>query len=294
MTIAACYVSTEGVVLGADSSVTLTVAEPGQPSYMRHYNFAQKVFQIGEHSTLGIVFWGQAGTPRMSHRGTIARFANHLRDRPPLPDMAAVATEWAGFFWGVYKDAFAAEIQLVSDLDAKPNQTPQEKEMRKTIVHQHTVGFCIGGNLEHDLTPRAFEVVCGPHLTVAPQAKEIPVGQSRFWGAPLVLLRVLKGIDPQVLRDIQASGKWTGTEADIKAITDRYAYSLLTVLPVREAVDYVHSAIYTTIKAMKFSQLPPICGGPVELAVITADRHFRWVRHKSLDAALIDGETDYA
>lgn len=58
---------------------------------------------------------------------------------------------------------------------------------------------------------------------------------------------------------------------------------------MRDAVDYVHSCIYCTIKAMKFSNLSQVCGGPIEVAVITADRRFRWVRHKSWDAAIADG-----
>ncbi len=57
-------------------------------------------------------------------------------------------------------------------------------------------------------------------------------------------------------------------------------------LPIREAIDWVHASIYATIKTMKFSHMAPVCGGPIEIAVITTDRQFRWVRHKSLDAAV--------
>ena len=42
-------------------------------------------------------------------------------------------------------------------------------------------------------------------------------------------------------------------------------------------------------KAMKFSDLPQICGGPIEIAVITSDRRFRWVKHKTWDAAIMEG-----
>ena len=58
------------------------------------------------------------------------------------------------------------------------------------------------------------------------------------------------------------------------------------VLPIREAIDWVHASIYTTIKGIKFSRFDPVCGGPIEVAVITTDRRFRWVRHKGLDAAM--------
>jgi hypothetical protein len=40
---------------------------------------------------------------------------------------------------------------------------------------------------------------------------------------------------------------------------------------------------------MKFSHMAPVCGGPVEVAVITTDRRFRWVRHKRFDAAIEEG-----
>jgi hypothetical protein len=43
------------------------------------------------------------------------------------------------------------------------------------------------------------------------------------------------------------------------------------------------------IKTMKFSHMAPVCGGLIEVAVITADRPFRWVRHKDLDSAIGDG-----
>jgi hypothetical protein len=63
-------------------------------------------------------------------------------------------------------------------------------------------------------------------------------------------------------------------------------------LPIREAIDWIHASIHTTIKALKFSHLPPVCGGPVEVAVITTDRFFRWVRHKRFDSALVQGGSD--
>jgi hypothetical protein len=62
------------------------------------------------------------------------------------------------------------------------------------------------------------------------------------------------------------------------------------VLPIRDAVDFVHACIYSTIKALKFSNFSQICGGPIEIATITTDRQFRWVRHKPWDAALTEGD----
>ncbi len=61
------------------------------------------------------------------------------------------------------------------------------------------------------------------------------------------------------------------------------------LLPIREAIDWVHASIYTTFKTMKFSHMAPVCGGAIEIAVATTDRKFRWVRHKEFDAAIGEG-----
>lgn len=53
MTIAACYVTNEGVVMGADS----TTSYP-QENGTHYLNHAQKLYEIGENSTLGALTWG--------------------------------------------------------------------------------------------------------------------------------------------------------------------------------------------------------------------------------------------
>ena len=57
-------------------------------------------------------------------------------------------------------------------------------------------------------------------------------------------------------------------------------------LPIREAIDYIHSYLHITIKAFKFQYGIPVCGGPIEVGFITNDRNFRWVAHKGFDSAI--------
>jgi hypothetical protein len=70
MTIAACYVSPEGIVFGADSTSTysLSAGLPFLPPKERHYNFGQKIFEIGKGSTLAVVTWGLGGLTVGSYR----------------------------------------------------------------------------------------------------------------------------------------------------------------------------------------------------------------------------------
>ena len=78
MTIAACYLSSEGVVFGADSTSTMYVEGPGpQPVVPSHqFNYAQKIYEIGKDSTLGITMW--AWKLDSSYRTLIAQFAELL------------------------------------------------------------------------------------------------------------------------------------------------------------------------------------------------------------------------
>ena len=71
MTIAMCYLSPEGVVLGADSTASHTNAD----GLFHYFNHNQKVFEIGEDSTLGMLTWGFGGLLEVSYRTLIANVA---------------------------------------------------------------------------------------------------------------------------------------------------------------------------------------------------------------------------
>jgi len=79
MTIAACYVCPEGVVFGADSTATFPVGD----EFGLHYDFTQKLFEVGENGNLGIVTWGLGGFDDISYRSLIALFADELTADPP-------------------------------------------------------------------------------------------------------------------------------------------------------------------------------------------------------------------
>lgn len=287
MTIAACYLSSEGVVLGADSTSTMYVRCPG-PNPVEaehHYDHAQKIFQIGEKSTLGITMWGLGNLAAVSYRTLIAQFSDSLAGQPPKT-MSEVADRWNAFFWSGYSTQCGQVLQRVQELQGQVARSPDEEYDLAYLKHTFAGGFCLGGHLLHDRTPRAFEITYHPGLTSCGPVQELPVGGTRFWGCPNLINRLLTGIDLGIIGAIMQSGKWSGSIDDLYALCEPFFLGQPLDLPIRDAIDWVHAAIYTTIKAMRFSHLPPVCGGPVEIAVITADRPFRWVRHKRFDAAI--------
>lgn len=296
MTIAACYISPEGVVLGADSTTTFLASGSNPPHY---YNHAQKLFELGDGSTLGVVTWGLGGLDVSSHRTLLALFADDLKGRQPK-SVKEVAERWAKGFWAEYTSPpIAARIAQCRALDQKPPfdpaavtpdpnaRTEQEEQMYVYLRGSLAVGFCIAGYLLPDRKPAAFEIIIGP-LAAGPIVQERPPG-CYFWGAPNPIHRLVFGCDEQLKTAIMNSGKWTGTRPELDTLVAQHVLSHPPTVPIREAIDFVHACISSTIKAFKFSPQAQICGGPIEIAVITTDRQFRWVRHKAWDAAITEG-----
>lgn len=292
MTIAACYVSPEGVVLGADSTSTYGSAE--SPHY---YNNGQKLFEIGKDSTLGLVTWGLGGLQISSHRTLVALLADDLKANPPAT-LEDVANRWCEQFWIAYQAA--PSVQYFNDLAGRPAfnpsvaqqaagaRTADEEEVLEALRQGLVTGFFVGGHVPADRAPGAFEIVFKPD---SPRPNPVQIlDQWRFSGAPNIIYRLLFGFDEAIRNNILQSGNWDGTEAELDAILYGEAFAH-PILPIRDAIDFVYSCIHSTIKAMKFSSLSQICGGPIEIAVITSDRDFRWVRHKPWDSAIKEGDS---
>jgi hypothetical protein len=157
-----------------------------------------------------------------------------------------------------------------------------------TLKDSLVVGFCIGGYVPNDRSPVAFEIIFDPILG-KPVPSRLPMAQS-FWGVPAIIDRLIKGCGDEVRAALLGSGKWAGTPQEFDAIISPHRLFHPSTVPIREAIDFTHACLLATVKAVKFSLLPRICGGPIELAVITTDRNFRWVQHKSFDAAIRESD----
>ena len=299
MTIAACYISPEGVVLGADSTTTYT----GHAGQQHYYNHSQKLFELSndpECGTLAAVTWGLGGLQVSSHRTLLAELADDIK-KTPIASVADVANRWSAKFWSAYSDAkcpIAPFIAAYKELEAKkahdpkasPDQsmrTAEEEQSYKELFGNLSAGFCISGYVSLDRKPAAYEIIFSPSLTDKPSPTQLIFGPA-FWGAPNMIQRLIMGGDDNLKQSLMDSGKWTGTRTELDNLILQQTLSH-PIIPIRDAIDFVHACIYSTIKAYKFSSLSQICGGPIELAVITTDRPFRWVRHKEWDAAITTG-----
>ncbi|MHA6881754.1 hypothetical protein [Ralstonia pseudosolanacearum] len=265
---------------------------------MHYFNFNQKLFELGQNSTLGVLTWGLGALGNLSYRTILARVADALAANAAA-SVADAASTFIDTFWQEY-NAFDL-VQRAKVLGAKqpfgsivaaPNVRTQDEEaefdnLRANLV----VGFCVAGYVLPHREPGAVHVTFDPLANVKPVGQLMAVESSQWWGVPNIIERMIFGADANLKAALLSSGKWTGTQQELQQIVAAQALSHAS-LPIRDAVDYVYSCIHCTIKAMKFSSLSQVCGGPIEVAVITTDRPFRWVRHKSFDAAINDEDCD--
>ena len=286
-------------MLGADSTLTVLVSAAGQTGY-HYFNHNQKLLEVGQNSTLGIVTWGLGSLEGLSYRTLVAQMADQL-----APNLARTMPEDAAKHWvSIFHPKYAAAIASVSQWTqlvakppfdpkaATPNPSARTQDEEKTFEQFKaglTVGFCLGGYSLPDRIPQAYITIFAPTDIKPPTPIKLVQGQYGFWGAPNMVERLIFGRDAGLMSKLKESGKWVGTDAELVAIVNSHQLHHGPV-PMRDAIDFIHTCIFSTIKAIKFSNLPQICGGPIELAVITTDRNFRWVRHKTWDTAVTQGE----
>jgi predicted proteasome-type protease len=80
MTIAAAYLTSEGVVFGADSTTTFMQDGGGVGQLLNH---AQKIFEVGRpgEGRLGLCTWGNAVVGTASHRTIAARLSDRIDEK---------------------------------------------------------------------------------------------------------------------------------------------------------------------------------------------------------------------
>jgi len=265
------------------------------PSGLHYFNHAQKLFQIGESATLAVVTWGIAGVSDRSYRTLFAMLDDEIQAKL-AKNMQDVADRWIELFWKEYENNPLRQQCLALDKKkpfdpavATPDPTARTKEEEQQYRNLlgAFVGFCLAGYVLPSRVPQAYQILFYP-VSGKPSATEVQ--NNGFWGAPNMIERLIAGRDGRLEAAIVSSGKWAGTPTDLQQLLNQFLLPLPT-LPAREAVDFVYSCIHSTIKALKFSNLSQICGGPIEIAIITTDRKFRWVRHKAWDVAITEGDS---
>jgi len=258
---------------------------PGRGS-THYYQYAQKVFEFGEvGSTVGAVHWGLGALYQTSFRTLFAEMADEAQ-RTETDSFGALGKLASTVFWKQYSTLFKEQIARAHELEKKGDGKTEKEKRELEDLLTFSGGFCLAGRCGTSRRCEAVEVTYSPLMQSAPQVHELDFCTVNLSGWPNLMERLTRGMDFPLFQRILDSGKWSGTPDELLTLVAQGTLGQPYDLPVREAIDWVYASLYITIKAMKFSHFPEACGGPIEIAFITTDRPFRWVRHKQPGEAI--------
>jgi hypothetical protein len=270
----------EGIVLAADSRVTLTNMVPnrvpGQPTILLSATFdnATKLLYVKGQPFVGAVTFGLGAigqqTPRTAASYMPEFEAELLQEKKPRIKVEDFAKKLSSFFMQQWKKA------------SMPNPPPPGNEMV----------FLVGGYDENEPYGRVFALT----IPIAPE----PVEQSpdlfgATWGGQREFVdRLIQGFDPNLpglVRDIlKGPQEQRPTEA---VITDELRKKLMLpipwqFLPLQDCVDLCVFLVRTTIELQQWLMYVRGVGGAIDVATITRSEGFKALQIKEVRASKLE------
>lgn len=267
MSLGIAFKGSEGVVLAADSRVTLTVPLPTQnPNqiYLLPATFdnATKLLNVKGQNYVAAVTYGLGaigtGEPRTAH-SYLSEFEVTLADENRL-SVETFAKKLSEFFLDKWNRA------------GMPAQGPDAEQMV----------FLIGGFDEGAVYGRLFEL-CIPNRPV-PQEKHAATFGALFGGQREFVDRLLNGFDAMLPAIIKAElGLNPADEAKVKAKIDELATKIpYQFLPLQDCVDLSVFLIRTTINLQTWQVGIRGVGGAIDVATITQAHGFKPLKQKTV------------
>jgi len=268
MTICISVSVAEGLVLAADSAVMLegvmqTKNGQQKKGILQTFEFANKVAQIKDYP-IGVMSWGIASIGDRSIQSLIMEFEY---DYPLVKDnqsftVKEVADKLLEFMMGRYNTVYA------------PNG------------NRPHLGIFVGGyshyskgNFFSDQYVYSFPQSQNWEIVRPNKPDGSPSFGVNWYGQTDALIRLVKGYDLAGLDELVKRG--VDKEIIAKWATDNVTELPLVFdgMPLQDAVDFSNYAVQVVIGRFRFGVGPPLCGGKIDIAVITPAA-FHWAQRK--------------
>lgn len=269
MTIAISVKVSEGLVLAADSALTVEgqIAKKGEPpraGILQVYPHATKVTQIGSWP-VGAINWGTGLIGSRTIGSLVDEYSN------VLPDVQHVTVEQ------IAKEVY--EFMTERCLGA----------LKEAGGH---LGLQIAGFSPGAFFPEQYLLVLpaeqGPDgqgiSAVRPNGPDgSPDFGANWYGLTEAIIRLVKGFEPQAIQSLTKAG----VSEQIAAKIRQFEYPVVfEAMPLQDAVDVAAWLADVVIGRFRFVVGTPRCVGPVDIATITRQNGFAWVQRKLIRVSL--------
>jgi len=250
----------EGVVLAADSRVTLSAQRSGGPLVPVNFDNATKLLSFPKQPFIGGVTYGVAAIGVRTAHSFLPEFDLKLEETRLTVE--AFAKKLSAFF----RDRWQKEMP-------KDYQGPD-------------MTFIVGGYDAEDAYGKVF--LFGIPRQPEPVTRN-PEDFGMTWGGQLELVsRMIHGYDPQLIDTLRQTLSLSSEQVSqlMKALEGFQFPIPYAVLPLQDCIDLAISMIRTTISFQKLAVAYRGVGGPIDVAVITRTRELKFVQKKEIHGEL--------
>ncbi len=279
VTIAIACTLSDGVVVGADSALTINVAAKSADGQLisgvgKVYNDAEKLFQVSDLPVAAVIY-GVAYLGQRSLESYFREFALK-NDKAALRKMplSELAEKLYGFLRGPYQSILGKELESKGIEKAK----------------WPSLELFLSGFSPNKALPETWGIAPSAETSkeAIRQLRE-PGNFGANWGGMTdAITRFVKGYDPALLNAaLLTTLKEVGRETDeelkkklegvIQPVLNLYETAVpFIAMPLQQGIDYVKFLLDLTISQAKFVLGAQSCGGSVRVAVVKNDG-FAWV-----------------
>jgi hypothetical protein len=263
--------SAEGIVLAADSRVTIFATrqmmlglQQQQMVFPSTYDNANKILSIATQKYVGAVTFG-AGVIGTTRPRTASSY---------LPEFEAELVE---------SDRLSVQV-FAERLSAFFLRQWEAAGMSMTTTPNENMIFFVGGYDEGEAYGRLFQI----SIPLLPVPQEMHAGTFGVqWGGQIdITARMISGFDPMIPTAVQnALGVDPANHrADLPTqLNNQFTLPIpFEFLPLQDCVDFAHLIVRTTIEMQRFMVAVRGVGGAVDLATITRTGGFAPIRLKQL------------
>ncbi len=285
MTICVSVKVSEGLVLAADSTATvqgwLGPKSDQPPQILKTYDYARKLSHIKDYP-IGTLTWGTSLIGSRSVESLIKEFEYSLpslrEEQEKMKDIRkaqGLVPETERFSYSVREIASNLLAHITGFYNAEFENTP-EMPLLGILVSGYSSGQFFPEQWVLDI-PKSSELI---ELRLDQNGK--PNFGANWFGVTDAINRLHKGIDDRAVTKVAERLKVPPEEAR-KLFAELEYPVVFDGMPLQDAVDYATYLVNVVIGRFRFVVGAPLCGGEIDVAVITPNA-FTWVQRKSWKA----------
>ena len=271
MTICVSVRVAEGLVMAADSAVTLHIKRPEEENeviVLQTFNYASKLTQLSDFP-MALLTWGLASIDNRTIQSLLMEWESNPTCIKKLVEDGCKVQEVA---------------QSIIDFIEKKYRSSFENYTQGKVNGCPPLGISVGGYSKGDFFAKQYvwEFPISRQLSEARKDKEdgSPNFGANWFGEVEALSRLFVGRTDRMANSLLQAGVqkeildkwWTSGEGALPLMFDG--------MPLQDAIDFAKFSVEVTIGVSRFSSGANTCGGDIDIAVIRP-HELKWAQRKA-------------